>query len=324
MKAIVYREYGSADVLKFEEVPQPTPADNEVLIKVRAAAVNPLDWHMMRGVPGFVRLFAGLQKPKRTRLGGDMAGDVVSVGTAMSGLKPGDGVFGAVDGAFAEYVCAPASLVAIKPENMTYEQAAAAPIAGLTALQALRDKAKLQSGQKVLINGASGGVGTFAVQISRWMGAKVTGICSTRNVDLLREIGSESVVDYTHEDFATGDERYDVIFDLVGNRPLAEFRRVLHPTGVFIACGGGGPETSAGHLLAGMVKQLVQGWFTSQRLVGILAQRRKDDLELLSKLMASGDLVPVIDRRYPLSEVPQAIRYVEAGHARGKVVIAVA
>jgi NADPH:quinone reductase-like Zn-dependent oxidoreductase len=324
MKAIVYREYGSADVLKFEEVPQPTPADNEVLIKVRAAAVNPLDWHMMRGVPGFVRLFAGLQKPKRTRLGGDMAGDVVSVGTAMSGLKPGDGVFGAVDGAFAEYVCAPASLVAIKPENMTYEQAAAAPIAGLTALQALRDKAKLQSGQKVLINGASGGVGTFAVQISRWMGAKVTGICSTRNVDLLREIGSESVVDYTHEDFATGDERYDVIFDLVGNRPLAEFRRVLHPTGVFIACGGGGPETSAGRLLAGMVKQLVQGWFTRQRLVGILAQRRKDDLELLSKLMASGDLVPVIDRRYPLSEVPQAIRYVEAGHARGKVVIAVA
>jgi NADPH:quinone reductase-like Zn-dependent oxidoreductase len=209
------------------------------------------------------------------------------------------------------------------PQNMTYEQAAAVPIAGFTALQALRDKGKLQPGQKVLINGAAGGVGTFAVQISRWMGTKVTGICSTRNVDLVRGIGAENVIDYTCEDFAAGTERYDVIFDLVGNRPLAEFRRVLNPRGVFIGCGGGGPETPASHLLASMVKQLVLGWFTSQRLVGILAKGNKEDLETLGKLMSSGNITPVIDRCYRLSEVPQAIRYLEEGHARGKVVVSV-
>ncbi|MGA8088735.1 MAG: NAD(P)-dependent alcohol dehydrogenase [Terracidiphilus sp.] len=322
MKAIVYREYGSADVLKLEEVPQPTPADNEVLIKIRAAAVNPLDWHLMRGVPWPLRFFSGLRKPKRTSLGADMAGDVVTVGAAVANLKPGDGVFGAVDGAFAEYVCAPASIVALKPLNVTYEQAAAVPIGGLTALQALRDKGNLQAGQNVLINGASGGVGTFAVQISKWMGAKVTGVCSTRNVDLVRGIGAGRVIDYTREDFTASGERYDVIFDLVGNRPLADFRRVLNPKGVFIACGGGGPETPAGDALAGMIKQLVQGWFTKQRLVGILAKRDKGDLEILSQLMTSGDVIPVIDRYYGLSELPEAIRYLEAGHARGKVVIA--
>ena len=220
MKAIVYREYGSADVLKLEEVSKPAPKDNEVLIKVRAAAVNPLDWHFMRGVPGFVRLFAGLRKPKKTRLGVDVAGDVELVGTAVEGFKPGDSVFGMAEGAFAEYVCAPVSAIVVKPQNMNYEQAAAVPIGGLTALQALRDKAKLQSGQKVLINGASGGVGTFAVQISKWMGAKVTGICSTRNVELVRGIGAERVIDYTREGFTASVERYDAIFDLVGNRPL--------------------------------------------------------------------------------------------------------
>jgi NADPH:quinone reductase-like Zn-dependent oxidoreductase len=209
------------------------------------------------------------------------------------------------------------------PQNMTYEQAAAVPIAGFTALQALRDKGKVQSGQKVLINGAAGGVGTFAVQISRWMGAKVTGICSTRNVDLVSGIGAERVIDYTCEDFAASSERYDVIFDLVGNTSLAEFRRVLHPKGVFIACGGGGPETPAGQLLGGMIKQMVLGWFTSQRLVGILAKGNKEDLEILGKLMSSGNITPVIDRCYRLSEVPQAIRYLEEGHARGKVVISV-
>ncbi|MGA9587537.1 MAG: NAD(P)-dependent alcohol dehydrogenase [Terracidiphilus sp.] len=324
MKAIVHREYGSADVLKLEEVSNASPKENEVLIKVRAAAVNPMDWHLMRGTPSFVRFFTGMKKPKRTSLGGDMAGDVVSVGAAVTNLRPGDAVFGAVDGSFAEYVCAPASIVAIKPPNMTYEQSAAAPIGGLTALQALRDKAKLQPGQRVLINGASGGVGTFAVQISKWIGAKVTGVCSTRNMELVRGIGADCVVDYTHEDFATDGERYDAIFDLVGNRPLAAFRSVLNPRGVFIACGGGGPETPASRLLAGMIEQLVLGWFTSQRLVGILAQRKKDDLELLSKLMTSGDITPVIDRSFGLSEVPQAIRYLEAGHARGKVVVSVA
>ncbi len=197
------------------------------------------------------------------------------MGAAVTGLKPGDSVFGAVDGAFAEYVSASESFVALKPQNVTYEQAAAVPIGGLTALQALRDKGKLQPGQKVLINGAAGGVGTFAVQISKWMGARVTGICSTRNVDLVRGIGAERVIDYTIEDFAAKDERYDVIFDLVGNRPLADFRRVLNPRGVFIGCGGGGPETPGGHLLAGMIKQMVLGWFTSQKLVGVLAKRSK-------------------------------------------------
>ncbi len=322
MKAIVYREYGSADVLKLEEIVKPTPGDNEVLIKVRAAAVNPLDWHFMRGVPGFVRLFAGMRKPKRTRLGVDVAGDVESVGAAVKDLKPGDPVFGAVNGAFAEYVCATESAVVVKPRNVTYEQAAAVPIGGFTALQALRDKAKIQSGQTVLINGAAGGVGTFAVQISKWMGARVTGVCSTRNMELVRGIGAERTVDYMHEDFAASGERYDVIFDLVGNRSLAEFRRVLNPKGVFIACGGGGPETPASHLLAGMIEQLVLGWFTSQRLVGILAKGNREDLEALSKLMTSGDITPVVDRCYSLSEVPEAIRYLEEGHARGKVVIA--
>jgi NADPH:quinone reductase-like Zn-dependent oxidoreductase len=322
MKAIVYREYGSADVLKLEEVSKPAPKDNEVLIKVRAAAVNPLDWHFMRGVPGFVRLFAGLRKPKKTRLGVDVAGDVELVGTAVEGFKPGDSVFGMAEGAFAEYVCAPVSAIVVKPQNMNYEQAAAVPIGGLTALQALRDKAKLQSGQKVLINGASGGVGTFAVQISKWMGAKVTGICSTRNVELVRGIGAERVIDYTREGFTASVERYDAIFDLVGNRPLAAFRSVLNPRGVFIACGGGGPETPASHLLAGMIEQLVVGWFTRQRLVGILAKGNRGDLEILSKLMTTGDVTPVVDRCYRLSEVPQAIRYLEEGHARGKVVIA--
>ncbi len=321
MKAIVYREYGPADVLRLEEVPKPTPSGNEVLIRVHAAAVNPLDWHFMRGVPGFLRLFTGLRRPKRTRLGVDMAGEVESTGTAVNGLKAGDRVFGAVDGAFAEYVCAPVSAVALLPNNVTFEQGAATPIAGLTALQALRDKAKLQSGQKVLINGAAGGVGTFAVQISKWMGAKVTGVCSTRNVDLVREIGADEVVDYTREDFITRDECYDVIFDLVGNRPLVAFRHVLTPRGTYIACGGGGPETPASHLLAGMIKQQVLGWFTRQRLVGILAKRSKEDLTTLSKLMESGRVSPVIDRRFRLGEAAEAIRHLEKGHARGKVVI---
>jgi NADPH:quinone reductase-like Zn-dependent oxidoreductase len=321
MKAIVYRQYGSADVLKLEEASKPTHGDNEVLIKVRAAGLNPMDWHLMRGAPGFVRLFTGLRKPKRTSLGMDVAGEVESAGAAVEGLKPGDKVFGLIEGAFAEYVCGPASAVTLMPQNITYAQAAAVPIAGLTALQALRDKGKVQSGQKVLINGASGGVGTFAVQISKWMGAKVTGVCSTRNVDLVRGIGAERVIDYTHEDFTTLAERYDVIFDLVGNRSLGAFRSVLNRKGVFIACGGGGPETPASHLLAGMLKQLVLRWFTSQRLVGILAKRKKEDLDVLSQLMTSGDVTPVIDRCYGLNEVPQAIRYVEGGHARGKVVI---
>lgn len=323
MKTIAYREYGSADVLKLEEAPKPTPGDKEVLIKVHAAALNPLDWHLMRGVPWFLRLFTGLRKPKRTRLGVDVAGEVESAGSAVVSLKAGDRVFGAADGALAEYVCAPASAAIAMPANVTYEQAAAVPIAGLTALQALRDKGKVQPGQRVLINGAAGGVGTFAVQISKWLGARVTGICSTRNVDLVRGIGADQAIDYTREDFAASGEHYDVIFDLVGNRPLKDFLRVLNPQGIFIGCGGGGPETPAGHLLAGMIQQLVRGWFTSQKLVSILAKRSREDLIILSELMESKEVTPVIDRRFSLREVPEAIRYLEAGHARGKVIVSV-
>lgn len=323
MKAIVRHEYGPADVLELADVPKPTPGENELLIRVRHAALNPLDWHLMRGVPWFLRLFAGVRKPKKIRLGMDVAGTVVTIGQGVKDFRPGDEVLGAVEGALAEYVCGPTSAVVLKPANMTSEQAAALPIAGLTALQALRDKGHVKAGDKVLINGVAGGVGTFAVQIAKWLGATITGVCSSRNVELLRSIGADRVIDYTQEDFTVGSERYDVIFDLVGNRALADFRRILKPKGVFIGCGGGGPETSGGHLLIAMAKQMAMSLFVSQKLVGILARRNKQDLELLSELMASGRMKAVIDRRCPLSAVPEAIRYLEQGHARGKVVIAV-
>ena len=323
MKAIVRHEYGQADVLELADLPKPAPAEDEVLIRVRAAALNPLDWHLMRGVPGFLRLFVGVRKPKKIRLGMDLAGTVVTIGAGVRDFRPGDEVFGAVEGALAEYVCGPTSAVVLRPPNVTGEEAAAVPIAGLTALQALRDKGHVKAGDKVLINGAAGGVGTFAVQISKWLGASVTGVCSSRNVEVLRGIGADRVIDYTREDFTAVSERYDVIFDLVGNRSLAEMRRVLGPTGTFIGCGGGGPDTPASRLLAGMFKQMIAGWFTKQKLVGILAKRNKKDLEILWELMAGGQIKSVIDRRYPLGEVPDAIRYLEQGHARGKVVIAV-
>jgi NADPH:quinone reductase-like Zn-dependent oxidoreductase len=321
VKAIVRHSYGSADVLELQEVPKPGPSEDSVLIRVCSAALNPLDWHLMRGTPRFLRLFIGVRKPKRVRLGVDVAGTVVAIGSGVRGLRPGDEVFGAVDGALAEYVCAPAAAVARRPPNTTCEQAAAAPIAGLTALQALRNKGHLKAGDAILINGAAGGVGTFAVQIAKWMGARVTGVCSGRNVDLVRGIGADRVIDYTREDFVKDTERYDVIFDLVGNRTLSDFRRVLKPRGIFIGCGGGGPDTRSSELLLGMLKQMILGWFTSQKLVGILAQRDEADLELLGQLMASGHIKPVIDRRFSLAEVPDAIRYLEKGHARGKVVI---
>lgn len=321
MKAIVYHKYGTAEMLELEEVPKAAPRENEVLIRVCAAAVNPLDWHVIRGAPWFLRLFTGLTKPKRTRLGMDVAGTVVAIGPGVTDLGPGTEVFGAVDGAFAEYACAQDSAVVRKPANVCCEQAAAVPIAGLTALQALRDKGQVKRGDSVLINGAAGGVGTFAVQIAKWLGATVTGVCSGRNAELVRGIGADRVIDYTQEDFAAGSERYDAIFDLVGNKSLSEIRRVLKPRGVFIACGGGVPDTPASHLIGGMLKQMVVSWFVSQKLVGILCKRSKPDLELLGQLMASGYIKPVIDRKYGLSEVPDAIRYLEQGHARGKVVI---
>ena len=323
MKAIVRPRYGASDVLELANLPKPTPGENEVLIRVRAAGLNPFDWHVMRGTPWFLRLFTGLWKPKSIRLGVDVAGTVVGLGQGVTEFRLGDEVFGAADGALAEYVCGQVSGLVSRPEDVSSEAAAAVPIAGLTALQALRDKGLLKPGQRVLINGAAGGVGTFAVQIAKWKGAHVSGVCSARNKELVRSIGADRAIDYTGEDFAAESERYDVIFDLVRNRPLADFRKVLKADGAFIGCGGGGPETPAGQLLIGMLKQMVVGWFTKQKLVGVLAKRSKADLDVLRELLGNGLIKPVIDRTYTLAEVPDAIRYLEGGHARGKVVIQV-
>ena len=321
MKAIVRYKYGASDVLELAGLPKPFPSENQVLIRVCAAGLNPFDWHMMRGTPWPLRMFIGLRKPKEIRLGVDVAGTVVGLGPGVSDFRLGDEVFGAVDGALGEYVCGSASTLVGRPGNVTGEEAASVPIAGLTALQALRDKGHVKAGDRVLINGASGGVGSFAVQIAKWMGAQVTGVCSGRNVEIVRGMGADQVVDYATEDFAKSRERYDVIFDLVGNRPVADFRSVLKAEGVFIGCGGGGPDTSAGHLVGGMLKQMVAGWFTKQKLVGVLAKRSKGDLEVLKELLSNGRIKPVIDRKYSLAEVPEAIRYLEEGHARGKVVV---
>ncbi len=323
MKSISYDRYGSPDVLTCEETTKPSPAANEVLIRVRAAAVNPYDWHFMRGEPYAVRIAAGgLRKPKDSRLGADVAGEIEAVGKNITQFKPGDGVFGMCKGAFAEYACATESALAMKPDNVTFEQAASVPIAAFTALQGLRDKGELQPGQQVLINGAAGGVGTFAVQIAKSFGAEVTGVCSTRNVGMVRSIGAYQVIDYTQEDFTKSVRRYDVILDCVGNHSFSECRRVLNPRGIYVGAGG----TSDNWMIAPLaraLKALVLSWFVSQKQVMVLAKPSKEDLTVMRELMESGKVTPVIDRSYSLSEVPEAIRYLEAGHARGKVVITV-
>ena len=320
MKAIVYRCYGSTDVLEFADVEKPVPADDEVLVKVQAASVNPLDWHHMRGSPYIMRLGTGLGAPKDSRMGVDFAGTVEAVGENVTRFKPGDEVFGGRNGAFAEYVIVPEDrALALKPANVTFEQAAAVPIAGLTALQALRDKGKLKPGQKVLINGASGGVGTFAVQIAKSFGAEVTGVCSTRNVAMVRSIGADHVIDYTQDDYTKSGQRYDLIIDNVGNHSLLANRRALDPDGILVMVGG-----AKGNWLAplmGPIKALMLSPFVEQEFVMLLARLRKDDLAILRDLMQTGKVTPVIDRRYRLSEVPAAIRYSEKGHARGKIVI---
>ncbi len=301
MKAIVYCEYGVPN-LKFQEIEKPTPADDQVLVKVRAASVNPLDWHFIEGTPYVMRAMGvGLRKPKDTRLGVDFAGTVEAVGEKVTKFKPGDDVFGGRDGAFAEYVCVrEARAVALKPANITFEQAASVPIAGVTALQGLRDKGKVQPGQRVLINGASGGVGTFAVQIAKSMGADVTGVCSTRNVDMVRSLGADHVIDYL------------------------ECRRVLTPKGKAVMIGGGGPgDQGLIGPLVGPIKLLMLSPFVSQEMGTFLAELNQKDLTALADLMQSGKVTPVIDKRYKLSELPQAIEYLEQGHARGKVIIAV-
>lgn len=324
MQAIVYHRYGPPDVLQFQEIPKPAPSDDEVLIRVRCASANPYDWHFLRGTPIFIRIITGLRHPKSPRLGADVAGQVESVGAAVTRFKPGDEVFGTCGGSFAEYACAPEKTLAIKPRGLTFEDAAALPIAGITALQALRDCGHLTAGQTTLINGASGGVGIFAVQLARHFGAKVTAVCSTRNVDLVRSLGADSVIDYTREDFTRLPAKFDVLFDLVGNRSLAELRRVLQPRGIFVGCGGGGPNRSSFALLAGMLGHAAVSPFVSQKITGVFASINPQDLGVLADLVLAGAIQPVIDRTFPVSETANAIRYVEKGHARGKVLIAVA
>src|SRR6266581_3064104 len=329
MKAIIYCDYGLAN-LKLEEVEKPVPNDDQILVRVRAASVNPYDWHFIEGTPKIMRAMGvGLRKPKDTRVGVDFAGTVEAVGknpAAAGQFKPGDEVFGGKTGALAEYVCVLADrAVALKPANMTFEQAAAIPVAAITALQGLRDKGKIQAGQKVLINGASGGVGTFAVQIAKSFGTEVTGVCSTRNVDLVRSIGADHVIDYTKEDFTKTDQRYDLIFDLVGNHSFSERRRILNPNGICVMAGigGAGWHDGFGKRLAGELDAYVRSRFVTQKFISYIAQFNKKDMTILADLMQSGKVTPVIDRTYKLSDVPEALRYLEQGHARGKVVVTV-
>jgi NADPH:quinone reductase-like Zn-dependent oxidoreductase len=325
MKAITYCDYGIAN-LKLEEIEKPTPNDDQILVKVRAASVNPYDWHFIEGTPKIMRMMGvGLRKPKDTRLGVDFAGTVEAVGKNVTQFKPGDDVFGGKGGAFAEYVCRRAEgAVALKPANITFEQAASVNIAGITALQGLRDKGKVQPGQKVLINGASGGVGTFAVQIAKSFGADVTGVCSTRNVDLVRSLGADRVIDYTKEDFGKGTERYDVILDNVPNHSLSECRQILNPNGKYVMIGGGGPNDNRWIGPFGrVIHTLILSPFINQKMGMMMADANQKDLTILGDMMQSGKLKPVIDRTYKLDQLPDAIRYLEEGHARGKVIITV-
>ncbi len=318
MKAITYTRYGSPDVLELTEVEKPAPKDDEALVKVHAASANPADWHFMRAEPFLARLANGLLKPKNTKLGADVAGRVEAIGGNVTRLQAGDDVFGEMSlnelGAFAEYVCVPEELLALKPARMTFEQAAAVPLAAFTALQGLRDKGRIQPGQRVLINGASGGVGTFAVQIAKSFGTEVTGVCSTRNLDMVRSIGADHVIDYTRADFTQTDQGYDLIFDAVGNRSVSDYKRALSANGICSVAG----FTS--------LSRLFQIMLLGGKKVGMMktAKANKEDLVFIKELLEAGKVVPVIDRRYPLSEVAEAIRYLEEGHARGKVVITVA
>jgi NADPH:quinone reductase-like Zn-dependent oxidoreductase len=323
MKAIVYEKYGSPDVLKLAEVDKPAPKENEILIKVMAASLNAYDWHMLMADPFLVRFMGGgLLKPKNKILGADMAGRVEAVGENTAQFKPGDDVFGDLArwgcGGCAEYVCAPQEALALKPEGMTFEQAAAVPMAALTALQGLRDKGHIQPEQKVLINGASGGVGTFAVQIAKFFGAEVTAVCSTGNMDMARSLGADHVIDYTKEDFTKSGRQYDLILAANGYHPLADYKRALAPGGTYVMTGGSMRQIFQAMLLA--------PWFSMsgrKKMGGLTAQASQKDLVFIKELMEAGKVVPVIDRVYPLPEVPEALRYLVAGHARGKVVIKV-
>lgn len=323
MKAIVYHEYGSPDVLELQEIDKPAVADDEVLVRVRAASANPADWHFMRGVPYVMRPPVRTAQTRNTVLGRDIAGQVEAVGKDVTRFRPGDEVFANVErGGFAEYTCVSEGFVVPKPANLTFEQAAAVPLAALTALQGLRDAGQLQPEQNVLIIGASGGVGTFAVQIAKSFGADVTGVCSTRNVEMVRSLGADHVIDYTQEDFTQSQRKYDLILQLAGTRSPSDCRRALTSKGTLVLSSG----ESGGRWLGPVdriIKAVVLSPFVSQKLGSFLAKPNEDDLQYLKELIKAGKVKPVIDRTYSLSEVPEAIRYLEEGHARGKVVITV-
>ena len=324
MKAIVRDKYGSPDVLELREIVKPAVEDEHVLVRVHAASVNAGDWHSMRGKPYIIRLMlGGLFKPrtKNAVLGGDLAGRVEAVGGNVTEFQPGDEVFGMSIRTFAEYVSVRKVGIVRKPANLTFEQAAAVPVAAITALQGLRDKGHIRPGQKVLINGASGGVGTFAVQIAKSFGADVTAVCSPRNVDMVRSLGADRVIDYTREDFTRDGQQYDLIFDVAGNHPFSECRRVLSPNGTLVMVGQSGRKKIS--ILPLLTAPLVSRLRRKQKLVSFIAKRNKEDLTLLKELMEAGKVTPVIDRSYSLREVPEALRYLGEGHARGKLVITV-
>jgi NADPH:quinone reductase-like Zn-dependent oxidoreductase len=316
MKAALYTQYGPPDVLQITDVEKPVPSDQEVLIRVRAASLNPLDWRLMSGRPYIARLFLGLRP--RVTPGRDVAGQVQAVGKNTTQFKPGDEVFGTCQGAIAEYACAAESALVTKPAGVTFEQAASVPVAAYTALQGLRDHGRLEPGQRVLINGAAGGVGTFAVQIAKSLGAEVTAVCSAKSLEMIRSIGADHVIDYAREDFTRNAQRYDVIFDCIANHSPSACRRVLNPDGACVIAGG---PKQLERLLAHALKTLALSWFVRQRFVMFIAKRSQADLTTMGELMTAGKVTPVIDRCYRLNEAAEALRYLEAGHARGKVVI---
>jgi NADPH:quinone reductase-like Zn-dependent oxidoreductase len=325
MKAIRYYRYGSPEVLQLEDTGMPAVTDEDVLIRVRAASVNPLDWHFMRGMPYILRPQAGLRRPRDSGLGADMAGCVEAVGKHVTRFAPGDEIFGSLAGlgTLAEYISIHQdAAVLTKPANQTFEQAASVPLAAFTALQALRDQGHVQPGHKVLVNGAAGGVGTFAVQIARALGGEVTGVCSTRNLEMVASIGASQVIDYTKQDFTRTEQSYDLLLDIAGNRPLTKCRRVLAPRGILVGIGGPNKGRWLGPMTR-LVGALLLSPVISQKVTFFLAKPSKDDLAVLRDLLRTGKVAPVIDRTYPLSEAQEAIRYLEQGHARGKVVITV-
>ena len=321
MKAAIYRNYGPPEVIHLEDQPRPAPADDEVLVRIRAAAVNPMDYHFIGGTM-VMRLMTGLRRPKPTRPGVDLAGEVEAIGRSVTRFRVGDAVFGVARGAFAEYACAKERQLELKPANATFEQAATVPVAGLTALQGLRNKGCIQPGQRVLINGAAGGVGTFAVQIAKAFGAEVTAVCSTKGVELVRSLGADHVIDYTRDDFTRGASKYDLLVDCAGNRSLRECRRVMTPKGTYVAIGARPGGRWVGPLPQ-VLKLLVSGRFVSQRVVLFVASINPGDLTVMKDLIEAGKVTPVIDRSYELSEVVAAVRHAKEGHALGKVVITV-